>query len=42
MRLRHRTAIGLTIVAAVFWPVAGTITPAAAYTALPAHVYAPY
>jgi hypothetical protein len=32
----------LTIVAAVFWPVAGTITPAAAYTALPAHVYAPY
>jgi hypothetical protein len=42
MRLRHRTAIGLTITAAVLLPVAGTITPAAAYTALPAHVYAPY
>ena len=42
MRLRHRTAIGLTITAAVLWPLAGTVTPAAAYTALPAHVYAPY
>jgi Glycosyl hydrolases family 18 len=42
MRLRHRTVIGLTVVAAVLWPAAGTITPAAAYTVLPAHVYAPY
>ena len=42
MRLRHRTAIGLTVVATVLWPAAGTITPAAAYTALPTHVYAPY
>jgi len=44
MRLRHRTAIGLTITAAVLWPAAGTVTPAAAatYTPLPAHVYAPY
>jgi hypothetical protein len=42
MRLRHRTAIGLTITAAVLWLAAGTVTPAAAYTALPAHVYAPY
>ncbi len=42
MRLRHRTVIGLTVAAAVLWPAAGTITPAAAYTALPAHVYAPY
>jgi hypothetical protein len=42
MRLRHRTAIGLTITAAILWPAAGTVTAAAAYTALPAHVYAPY
>jgi hypothetical protein len=44
MRLRHRTAIGLTITAAVLWPAAGTVTAAAAttYTPLPAHVYAPY
>ena len=44
MRLRHRTAIGLTIAAALLWPTAGTVTPAAAttYTPLPAHVYAPY
>ena len=44
MRLRHRTAIGLTIAAALLWPAAGAVTPAAAvtYTALPAHVYAPY
>ena len=43
MRLRHRTAVGLTITAAVLWPAAGTVTAAAAtYTALPAHVYAPY
>jgi hypothetical protein len=42
MRLRHRTAIGLTITAALLWPLAGTVTAAAAYTALPAHIYAPY
>jgi hypothetical protein len=43
MRLRHRTAIGLTIAAAVLWPAAGTVTAAAAAnTPLPAHVYAPY
>ena len=43
MRLRHRTAIGLTITAAVLWPAAGTVTAAAAAnTPLPAHVYAPY
>jgi hypothetical protein len=44
MRLRHRTAIGLAITAAVLWPAAGTVTTAAAatYTPLPAHVYAPY
>ena len=49
MRLRHRTAIGLTITAALLWPAAlwpaaGTVTAAAAatYTPLPAHVYAPY
>jgi len=43
MRLRHRTAVGLNIAAAVLWPAAGTVTAAAAtYTPLPAHVYAPY
>jgi hypothetical protein len=42
MRLRHRTAVGLTIAAAVLWPAAGAVIPAAAYTVLPAHVYAPY
>src|SRR5215471_2578715 len=44
MRLRHRTAIGLAIAAALIWPAAGAVTPAAAttYTPLPAHVYAPY
>jgi hypothetical protein len=44
MRLRHRTAIGLTIAAALLWSATGAVTPAAAvtYTPLPAHVYAPY
>jgi hypothetical protein len=45
MRLRHRTAVGLAITAAVLWPAAGTVTAAAAAatpTPLPAHVYAPY
>src|SRR5690348_10600136 len=42
MRLRHRTAIGLTVTAAILRPAAGTVTPDAAYSALAAHVYAPY
>jgi hypothetical protein len=43
MRLRHRTAVGLAITAAMLWPAAGTVTDAAAAAApLPAHVYAPY
>ena len=44
MTIRRRLTFGLTVTAAVLWPLAGTITPAAAatYTPLPAHVYAPY
>jgi len=43
MRLRHRATAGFIITAAVLWPLAGTVTAAAAtYTPLPAHVYAPY
>ena len=44
MTIRRRLIFGLTVTAAVLWPLAGTITPAAAaaYTPLPAHVYAPY
>jgi hypothetical protein len=44
MSFRCRLALSLTVTAALFWPLAGTITPAAAatYTPLPAHVYAPY
>ncbi len=44
MTIRRRLTFGLTVTAAVIWPLAGTITPAAAatYTPLPAHVYAPY
>src|SRR5712691_7048705 len=43
MRLRHRATLGLTITAAMLWPLAGTVTAAAAtYIPLPAHVYAPY
>ena len=42
MRLRHRTAIGLTITAAMLWPAAVTAAAATTYTPLPAHVYAPY
>ena len=43
MRLRHRATLGLTITAAMLWPLAGTVTATAAtYTSLPAHVYAPY
>jgi Glycosyl hydrolases family 18 len=41
---RHRAALGLTLTAALLCPVACTATPAAAaaYTPLPAYVYAPY
>jgi hypothetical protein len=42
---RRRIALGLTLIAAVVWPIVGIVTPAtaaAAYTPLPAHVYAPY
>jgi hypothetical protein len=44
MSVRCRLVLSLTVTAALFWPLAGTITPAAAatYTPLPAHVYAPY
>jgi hypothetical protein len=44
MTIRRRLIFGLTVTAAVLWPLAGPITPAAAaaYTPLPAHVYAPY
>src|SRR5580765_5875272 len=40
----RRLTFGLTVTAAVIWPLAGTITPAAAatYAPLPAHVYAPF
>jgi Glycosyl hydrolases family 18 len=42
VRLRHRATLGLTITAAMLWPLAGTVTAAAAHTAVPAPVYAPY
>ncbi len=43
MRLRRRAAFGVAAAAALLWPLAGTTpTAAAAYTPLPAHVYAPY
>ena len=44
MTIRRRLTFGLTVTAAVIWPLAGTITSASAatYTPLPAHVYAPY
>jgi Glycosyl hydrolases family 18 len=42
MTLRYRLALGLTVTAALLGPTAGTATSAAAYTSLPAHVYAPY
>jgi hypothetical protein len=41
MKLRRRALTGLAIAAAAILPIAGTAA-AAAYTALPAHVYAPY
>jgi hypothetical protein len=42
MKLRRRVVTGLAIAVAVLLPVAGSVTAASAYTALPAHVYAPY
>ena len=44
MTIRHRLAGGLTVLAALLLPIAGTAGRAAAatYTPLPAHVYAPY
>jgi hypothetical protein len=44
MTIRRRLACGLTITAALLWPLAGTAASAeaATYTPLPAHVYAPY
>src|ERR1044071_9893400 len=44
MTICSRLSFGLTVAAAVLWPPAGAIPPAAAatYTPLPAHVYAPY
>jgi len=42
MRLRHRTALALAVTAALIVPLAGSVSTASAYTALPAHVYAPY
>lgn len=42
MRFRYRLAFGLALTAAGLWSATGAAGPAAAYTALPAHVYAPY
>jgi hypothetical protein len=44
MSIRRRLACGLTLTAALLWPLAGTAASveAATYTPLPAHVYAPY
>jgi len=43
MTVRHRFALGMTVAAAIAWPLAGGGQSAlAAGTALPAHVYAPY
>jgi hypothetical protein len=42
MRFRYRLGFGFALTAAVIWSCAGAAGPAAAYTALPAHVYAPY
>jgi hypothetical protein len=44
MRTSHRLACGVAITAAVLWPAAPAVSAAkaAAYTPLPAHVYAPY
>ena len=42
MKLHRRAAVSLALTAALIAPVAGSATTASAYTALPAHVYAPY
>jgi Glycosyl hydrolases family 18 len=43
MTIRRRITLALTVTAALAWPIAGAgAPPAAAFTALPAHVYAPY
>jgi hypothetical protein len=44
VRFRHRITLGLTVAAALAWPLAGagTAALAATYTPLPAHVFAPY
>ena len=42
MRLARRTVLALTVTAALIVPLAGSVSTASAYTALPAHVYAPY
>ncbi len=44
MDIRHRLTLGAAITAALGWSLAGAAAPAgaAAYTPLPAHVYAPY
>src|SRR6516162_3430570 len=42
MKLHRRAAVSLALTAALVAPVAGSATTASAYTALPAHVYAPY
>src|SRR5215813_1906475 len=41
MRARHRLALGTAVTAVLIWPLAAG-GQALAYTALPAHVYAPY
>jgi hypothetical protein len=44
MHIRRRLACAFTVTAALLWATAGNVTQvaAAAYTPLPAHVYAPY
>jgi hypothetical protein len=44
LRIRRPLTLGLTLTAAVAWPLAGagTAASAASYSPLPAHVYAPY
>ena len=43
MRVRHRLPLAMAATAAIIWPLAGSgEASAAAYTPLPAHVYAPY
>jgi hypothetical protein len=42
MKLRRRAILSLVVTAALIVPVTGSVSTASAYTALPAHVYAPY